>query len=68
MNYIRRLAYDFFSLPYHVRLEFMITLKLHDKYDSTLNPTEKTQVWFRRIIEKDLQPKLREMIDNFIPD
>lgn len=62
-NPLRKLAYDFYSIPYHRIIEIAVNLKLVRDSDKGKTEVERFQAYFRRTIDGKLEERLREEID-----
>lgn len=59
-NHVRRLAYLFLGLPYHIRLSIAVSLEVVQENDEKLTNIERAQEYFKRTLD---QGKLRNMWD-----
>ena len=60
----RKLFYMFVSLPYHVKLQIAVSLKLVEDSDENLSVVKKTEQYFKRAIDKKLLHQLWNQVTN----
>jgi len=65
-NPMRKLAYMFLGLPYHVKLTIAVELGLIENSDENLGEIQKTQLYFKRAIEKNKLSHLWDKVTNAI--
>lgn len=61
-NPLRKLAYMFFDLPFHVRIRIASELELIEDLDENLSTIQQSQKYFKTAIELNLLNKLWEMV------
>lgn len=67
-NHLRRLAYLFLGLPYHMRLGIAVMLELVAETDEELTDLQKAQEYFKRAVVQNKQMEMWDLVMNHLSD